>query len=107
MGGVDLTFQHLRPIAAYAHLRGADPSLCSRRERGRLKFDYITYCAHVAPDKAASFARRIGLLLHASGKRAVGRLRGHFQDVSLNVKFPAVIETAQSALLIAPVEKRS
>src|SRR5215213_10041963 len=107
MGRVYLTFQHLRPIAAHTHLRRADASLGSRRERGRLKFGHLVYCTHVAPDEAASLTRRICFLLHASCKRAVRWLRGHFQDVSLNVKFPPVIQATQSAFLIPPVEKRS
>jgi hypothetical protein len=37
---------------------------------------------------------------------AFGRLRRHLNDVALHVDFPAVIETAQSALLVAAKRQR-
>jgi hypothetical protein len=62
--------------------------------------------AHVAPHKAAGFAGRIGLVLEALEQRAVGRLRRHLDDVAFDVEFPAVIEAAQAAFLVAREHQR-
>jgi hypothetical protein len=51
--------------------------------------------------------RRIGFVLdmrlHA---RAVVGLAGHVEDIALDIEFPAVIEAAQTAFLVAPESER-
>ena len=106
MRRVDLAFQYLRPVAVDPHFGGADLGVARRRESRRFKVAHFVGRAHVAPDKPAGFACRIGFMLHAVGYEAVGRLRRHLDDVAVYVELPAVIEAAQAAILVAREHQR-
>lgn len=45
-------------------------------------------------------------MLDLLGKAALGRLGDHLQDVAVHVEFPAMIEAAQPAFLVAAEEQR-
>ena len=62
--------------------------------------------AHVAPDDAAAFKAGIGLDLHARLQRTSRRLRRHVGAIAMTVKFPAMINAAQTTLFVAPKEHR-
>ena len=106
MGGVDLPFENLRPIAAHTHLRGTHTRVGCRREGGWLKFAHLVRRSEIRPDEAAGLARRIGLVFHALRHVGAGRFGSEVDDVALHVEFPAVIETAQPALFVAGEDKR-
>src|SRR4029453_12821764 len=61
---------------------------------------------HKGPHKTAAFACGIGFLLAIELQPAALGLAGLIKDVALNVELPAVIETAQAALFVAPEGKR-
>ena len=73
----------------------------------RLELAEVFRGPHIGPDETAAFARRIGFLLAIEFQPAAFGLAGLIQDVALNVEFPAVIEAAQAALLIASEGERS
>ena len=101
MRRINLPFENLRPIATDPHLRCADTRIGSWRESRCLEFAHFFRRPHVRPYKSAGFTRRVGHVLDPLGNEAVGRLGSHFYDVTFNIEFPAVIEAAKTALLIA------
>src|SRR5512146_572555 len=105
--GIDRTLQGLRPIASGVHLDDANLGARRRRPGRRLKLRLLRGRAHIDPDETARFPRRIGLMLDMSAHpRAIVGLAGHVEDIALDVEFPAMIETAQTAFLVAAEDER-
>ncbi len=92
--------QRTRTLVALTRASG------SRREGGRLEFAHLVRRTHVGPHEAAGLARRIGFVLHPFRNVAAGRLGRHLHDVAVHVEFPAMIEAAQPALLVAREDQR-
>src|SRR5258708_18343160 len=107
MRRVDLAFEDLRPVAAHARFRRGYARVRGRRERRWFERGHLGSRPYVAPLEAAGLARRIGLMFHALRNVAFGGLGRHLDHIAFDVELPAVIETAQSALLVARVDERS
>ena len=106
MGGIDLPFHDLRPVARQVDLHDRDLGL-RRRSPGRwLELRHQLLRPHIDPDESAGFFSRIGLVLDLLGEAAFGRLRDHLQHLAVHVELPAVVEAAQTAFLVAPEEQR-
>ena len=76
------------------------------RPTRRLELVEFLLGAHIGPDEAAAFARRIGFLLAIERQASAFGLAGLIEDVAVDVEFPAVIQAAQSAFLVAPERER-
>src|SRR5260370_10040510 len=107
MRRVDLAFEDLGPVAMHPHFRGGRARSRRRREGRGLEFRHLASRPHVAPREAAGLARRIGLVLYALRNVAFGGLGRHLDDAAFDVEFPAVIETTQSAGLVALGDART
>ncbi len=101
MRRIDLTFENLRPIATYPHLRCTHAGIGSRRKGWRLEFAHLGRRTHIGPHKTARLTRGVGFVLNPFRNEAGGRLGRHFHDVAVHVEFPAMIEATKTALLIA------
>jgi len=55
---------------------------------------------------AGGLARRIGFMLDLAREAAFRRLRRHLEHVAVDVEFPAVIEAAEPAILVAREHER-
>src|SRR5947208_3693907 len=62
--------------------------------------------AHVGPDDAASFDARVSLDGDPLFEAALGRLGWHVHAAAVDVVLPAMVDTSQAALLVAPEEER-
>src|ERR687892_16306 len=64
--------------------------------------------SEIGIDRTAGFVRWIGCVAQFSSEVAIARFRRRLQHVAVDVVFPAVINTAQAALLVAAeIERRS
>ena len=106
MRGVDLAFQRLQPVAVALHQ--ADVDLVRRQvehlEAGQRR--RLGALAHVDPDEAGALDDTVGLGLHLVLEILVLGHARHVDAVASNVVFPAVIDAAQAALLVAAEEQR-
>ena len=104
MGCIKPAFHCLHIIAVFkcfgdmAMCRGGTHPFIIRH--GRLVF----FCAHIGPNDAAFFNRRIGFDLHFGLQRRARGFRGHIHAIAMAIKFPTMIDTAQAAFFIAAKE---
>jgi hypothetical protein len=77
------------------------------RPRGWAELGDCILRAHVGPDHAAPLLRLIRLVLYLLRHRTRGRFGHHLDDVALKVHLPAVIQTTQTAVLVAAVNQRN
>src|SRR5580704_4121629 len=96
----------MRPVAVYAHLGGAHAHIRRWGESRRLEFRHLRGWPEIGPNEPAGFAHGISLLLDAFGNISARWLRCHLDDVAVDVEFPAVIQAAQAAFLVAGEHKR-
>src|SRR5579871_4857461 len=89
------------------HLDDADLRCRRGRPARRLERPHRLARPHIDPDEAAALGRRIGLVadLVAHPCAIVGLAR-HIDDPAFDVEFPAVIEAAQPAFLVAAESER-
>ena len=106
MRRVDRAFQHLRPVARRVHLDDCVLDAGLGRPGRRLELAHLLFRSKPRPHEAAGFAHRIRPLLERAFERRTIGLRGHLEDVALDVEFPAVIQAAQAAFLIAAEGER-
>ena len=105
MRGVEIALDRLQPVAAALHEAVLD--LVLRQERGfeRRQVRRALALAHIDPDEAVLLGGEIGLGAHLVLEILVRRHVGHLETVAIDVVFPAVIDAAQTVLLVAPVEE--
>ena len=109
MRRIDRSFQHLRPVARRVYFD--DGNLVVRRMRpGRwFKLGDVFRIAHPQPHEPAGFPGGVGFQLGLGLERLarIGLAR-HIHHIAVHVEFPAVIETAQTAILVpAEGERRT
>jgi hypothetical protein len=102
VGGVDGALEDLGPVGLDVHLHDRDMGLGRGRERGALERRHPLPRSHPRPDETTRFVARIGDVLHFLAEIACRGLGRHLQDVAGHVHFPAVVQAAQPALLVAP-----
>ena len=101
VGGVDAAFQGLQPVA---FLDVFGDMAVGFRHGGPLEFGrgrHMFRRAHIGPDDAAEFQGGVGGGGHFGGEVAVGGLVHHIYALAVDVEFPAVIDAAESAFLVA------
>ena len=91
----------LRPVAGEVDPDDRDALGAGGGPGGGFELGHLLGRAHVGPDEAAGLPRGVGLVLHAFGEAAFAGFGGHVDDVAVHVEFPAVIEAAEAALLVA------
>ena len=79
--------------------RGAHPFVIGR---GRL----LVLWPHIGPDQSTKLDAWIGLDLDARLQRCACGLGGHVDAIAVSVEFPAVIDAAHAAFLVAAKEHR-
>src|SRR5438105_10507246 len=103
---VEPAFQGLQPVALLDDL--GDVAVAFRDlgpgEFGRRR-DLVSG-THIGPDDAAVFAGRIGGEANVLLELMLRRLVELVEAVALDIKFPAVIDAPETALLVAPEEER-
>ena len=62
--------------------------------------------AHIDPDHAGPFGHLVGLGLHLLLEVLFRRQVRHVEAVAVGIEFPAVIDAADAALLVAAIEQR-
>ena len=62
--------------------------------------------SHVNPDQAAVDGRRVSRDVNLVFEVAFGRFGRHVDAVAVDIEFPAVIDAANAALLVAPEVER-
>ena len=102
MRRVDVALERLHPVAflhpqGHMHLLGRDEVPFEIGQRRQV----LLFRAHVGPNDAVALAARISLEPDIVLETAAGRLGGHVRHAPGDIKFPAVIDTAQPALLVA------
>ena len=106
MGGVEPAFEPLQVIARLIGFR--DRAMRFRHARpfviGRGR--HCGFRAEIGPDDAAALDRRIGFDRDARFHRACCRLRRQVDAFAVGVEFPAVIDAAEAAFLVAAKEQR-
>ena len=101
VGGVDAAFQGLEPVA---FLDVFGDMAVGRRDGGPLKagrWRPVFRGAEVGPDDAAEFHSGVGGGGHFGGEIAVGGFVHHIGALAVDVEFPAVIDAAEAAFLVA------
>ena len=106
MSGINRAFQNLRPIASNDDLRNRHLGCRRGRPSRRLKLGLCVRRAHVGPDEAAPFLGGVGKMFDLLGHAAGGWFRHHFQHVTVDVHFPAVVQAAQTTIFIASEYQR-
>ena len=107
VGGVDVALEGLHPVALFQHhegrvdLLGGQGADLERRRRRR----YLAR-THVGPDHAVDVAARIGARADLVLEGALLGLVGHVHAAAGHVVLPAVVGTAEPALLVAAEEER-
>src|SRR6516225_7317339 len=106
MAGIHVAFERLQPVAVLGVLgeislarRHMQPFEIGQRRRILLR-------SHEGPDHAAALLAWIGKLADAVLETALRRLVRSVQASARAIEFPAVIDAAQSVLLVAPEEQR-
>ena len=94
MGGVDVAFQRLQPVAF--------PLPC--RETGLVGRGRAV--AHIDVDQTAALGHLVGPRLDLLPEVLIRRQIGHVEAIAGGVEFPAVIDAAQAAFLVAAEEQR-
>ena len=101
MRGVDRAFQRLHPVAVLPFLR--DVAVRGRHQRhfqvGQL--GHLPRRAHIGPDHVAPFAHRIGFDPDQVFGIEIGIGGRHVDAAAVGVEFPAVIDAADAAFLVA------
>ena len=106
MRGVDVAFQRLQPVA-FA-LAGQEIGLVGRaqhRLERRQRRRHLAL-AHIDPDQPPAFGDLVGLGLDLIAEVLVCRQIGHVEAIAGDIVFPAVIDAAQPAFLVAAEEQR-
>ncbi len=101
MRGVDGAFHRLHPVAVLPLLR--DVAVRGRHQRHLQcrQFGDLAGRAHIGPDHVAPFAHRIGFDPDQVLGVKIGIGGRHVDASTVGVEFPAVIDTADAAFLIA------
>ena len=99
--GVDRALHRLHPVAVLPFL--GDVAVRGRHQRHlqRRQFRHLLGRAHIGPDHLAPFAHRIGLDADQVLGVEVGIRRRHVDAAAVGVEFPAVIDAADAAFLVA------
>ncbi len=106
MGGVETAFETLQIVVVLKILRHAAMRLGRARPFVIGRRRLLVLRAHIGPDDAAALDRRIGLDADVALHRARGRLARQIDAFAGGVEFPAVINAAQAAFLVAAEEQR-
>ena len=105
MAGVETTLERLEPVAFLDVPRDV-----AMRVRNRGPFEVgesglFLRRSHVGPHDAAALDARVGSDADLVHEAAAGRLARHVDALALDVEFPAVIDAAQPAFLVAAEEQ--
>ena len=106
MGRIALAFEALEVIAfqqSFGHVRKLQRHL-GPFVVGKERHQFAR--TEVSINDAVGFVRGIRRVAELLAKIAIGGFRGSFNDIALNVVFPAVVNTAQTALFVAAEKKR-
>ncbi len=101
MRGVDRAFQRLHPVAVLPFL--GDVAVRGRHQRHLQvrQFRHRVRRAHIGPDHLAPFAHRIGLDADQVLGIEIGIGGRHVDAAAVGIEFPAVIDAADAAFLVA------
>ena len=107
MRRVDVAFQRLQPVAF--PLPGPEIGLVGRAQHRLQRRQWRRYLAfaHIDVDQSAALGHLVSLRFDLVPKVLVWRQIGHIETIAGDVVFPAVIDAAQAAFLVAPKEQRS
>src|SRR5215211_5490168 len=106
MAGIEAAFEPLQPVALLDMPRGVAVGLGDACPFEIGEFGLVLRRSHIGPHHATTLETRIGRGLNACLQIVVARLARQVDAVALDIEFPAVIDAAQPALLIAPEEQR-
>jgi hypothetical protein len=105
MGTVHRTLETLDPVAFLKHF--LDGAIWGR-DQGPMEVGerwLLLTRPHVRPQDIALLVHRVSGGLHSMADHALGRLARRVEDVSRYIELPAMVETPQAALFIAPQVK--
>ena len=108
MGAVDLAFQRLEPVALL-HPEGHHHVLLGHEvpfEIGQGRAAVLRFVAHIGPDNPVALHAGVGLQLDTLLEARAHRFGRHVGDIALHVEFPAVVDAAQPAILVAAKGQR-
>ena len=106
MAGIDAALHRLQPVGVLQPLRCIG---LFRRHRRELEFwqpRLVLRLSHIGPQHAAALDQRIGAQLDHRAEPTLLRLRRNLHALPGHVVFPAMVRTAQPALLIATEPQR-
>ncbi len=106
MRGVDVAFQRLQPVALALGERDGEIAFRQQRRLDLRHRRRLGALAHVDPDHAGAFGDLVGLGVHLLPEILLRRQVRHVDAVAVGVVFPAVIDAADAAVLVASVEQR-
>jgi hypothetical protein len=101
MRGVDGAFHRLHPVAVLPFLRDVAVRGRHQRHLQRRQLRHVGGRAHIGPDHVAPFPHRIGFDADQVLGVEIGIGGRHVDASALGVEFPAVIDTADAAFLVA------
>jgi hypothetical protein len=103
---VDLAFERLQPVALLHAYGDRHVLRWHQVELEVLQRRRVLVGPHVRPHDASTLSAGIGLNAHVLLETRAQRLRRHIDDGARHVVLPAVIDTAQPAILVAAVHHR-
>ena len=105
MAGVEAALEALQPVALLNMPRGEALRRWHQRPFQVRECGLVLGRPHIGPDEIAAFDAGIGLrsdlILHIAARRHAGNVEAG----SVDVEFDPVIDAAQSAFLVAPIEQ--
>src|SRR6185312_10112380 len=107
MGAVDAPLQRLQPIVLLQPLGSVALAAWNHDEFPFRQRRLLLRRTHIGPQDAAALDQGIGFQLDLLAKAAFLRLGWNIQAFAFHVELPAMIGTANAALLIAAEPKRN
>jgi hypothetical protein len=106
MARVDVSFQALDPIAVNGSARSYNTVRINTIEHEIRRRRLVFSRSHVRPDSTCGFYAGIGRGSDLVLKVAIRKVGRHVDTLSVNVKFPAMIDAHNSTILIDAKEQR-
>jgi hypothetical protein len=106
VGGIDATFESLKPVAFLDHFRHMAVRRRHLRPLELRQRRHVLARPHIGPDDPTQFDGGVGCGANFMGETAIRRLVHLLDTGAGHVELPAVIDTAQTRLLIAAEPER-